>query len=34
MVRELVPFVPGSFPLADAMAHGDREHEDVSGLAD
>ena len=32
MVRELIPFVPGSFPLAEGGA--DREHEDVSGLAD
>jgi fructose/tagatose bisphosphate aldolase len=32
MTRELVPFVPGSFPMGEAAA--DREHEDVSGLAD
>jgi len=34
VVRELVPFVPGSFPMVDAHAGSDREHEDVSGLAD
>ena len=34
MVKDLVPFVPGSFPMVDAMAGGEREHEDVSGLAD
>jgi fructose/tagatose bisphosphate aldolase len=32
MVRELVPFVPGAFPMGEAAP--DREHEDVSGLAD
>jgi hypothetical protein len=32
MARELMPFVPGSFPMGEAAP--DREHEDVSGLAD
>jgi fructose/tagatose bisphosphate aldolase len=33
MARDLAPFVPGSFPMAGA-AGADKEHEDVSGLAD
>lgn len=33
MADELVPFVPGSFPMPGGPA-ADREHEDVSGLAD
>jgi len=32
MAQELVPFVPGSFPTFGASA--EKEHEDVSGLAD
>jgi len=34
MAAELVPFVPGSFPMLGASPGADKEHEDVSGLAD
>ncbi len=34
MAAELAPFVPGSFPMPGASPGADREHEDVSGLAD
>ena len=34
MAAELVPFVPGSFPMPGASPGADKEHEDVTGLAD
>ena len=34
MAAELAPPVPGAFPMPGISPGGDREHEDVSGLAD